>query len=135
MCRGGERKLEGYGDLGAGTRAGGGDAADEPIGDVDEACGVGAEAPGWSMRRRAQAVAIALHGQSHPESTVADQRRRDDLEWVDDGAHDACGGCGGARIVWPRVKVCRMIIAWPQCGHTKVSGVVPSSSSPPWACT
>ena len=43
--------------------------------------------------------------------------------------------CGGARIVWARVNVCRMIIARPQCTQRKFGGVVLASLWPPscWA--
>ena len=70
----------------------------EPVGGVDEGCGVGAEALGGSRSGRGK-VAIALQGQTNRALTVVDQSRRADLELADDGTHDACGGCGGARIV------------------------------------
>ena len=35
---------------------------------------------------------------------------------------------GGARIAWPRVKVCSTIIAWPQCRQTKVGADVVTPS-------
>lgn len=48
MPRGGRCRLDGYGDLGAGTRAGPGDGADEPVGEVAKAAALAPK--GWAVR-------------------------------------------------------------------------------------
>jgi hypothetical protein len=71
VCRGAQRRLQGYGDLSAGTRVGDGDTASELVADVDEAWGVGAEAPGCSMRQQATSRRLRSQGKA-----IANRRRR-----------------------------------------------------------
>lgn len=52
--------------------------------------------------------------------------RRECTVWAVDSVHGV-DRCGGARIDSPRVKICTTIIAWPQCGQTKVGR--PSSNA------
>lgn len=44
-------------------------------------------------------------------------------------ARRAAHNAGGARMACPRMRQCRMVIAWPQCRQTKVGGDALGSSS------
>lgn len=56
------------------------------------------------------------------------ERRQSQFALATESSHDV-DRRGGARIVSPRVKVCTMVIAWPQCGQTKVDRCVSTGSS------
>jgi len=71
----------------------------------------------------------AVAGAALPSRWLIEQRRQAHRALNEHDGHRA-RAIGGARIVWPRVKVCRMSIARPQCMHTKLGCLMPMSSPP-----
>jgi hypothetical protein len=62
---------------------------------------------------------IAATGKGMPRRLWASKSRRSIRALAHECGHGAGVCWGGARIVRPRMKVCRMIIEPPQCGQTK----------------
>lgn len=120
--------LEGYGDLMVRSRAACGNRAGRAQ-SVIARMSDGAEARPDSWRtQQARNAVTAARGQAVRYRRGPTKSGRP-LGATDAGDHAGARKVGGARIGLPRAKVSTMLIAAPQCGHTKVGWTMPTGAS------
>lgn len=130
-CTAEVRSGAGYGDLSCCSAVRYDDQAGLPGDDIAQVSRIEADAPDFSLGRKARNGVFTPQGKVFPHRLWPMKRV---LVSKDDYVHGVTRCGSGARIIWPSAKYSMTIIAAPQPGQTKVGWTTPASAAGGSAC-